>query len=304
MGSIIKNFGISEGQKKGGGLWIPEAIFNSDLPATEKILLAIIGNLNSCEECFAGNEYFSKKLNLSKVRCSEILTSLEKKGKISREFLYGKNGQIEKRIINLTEGGVFDIPKGGYSEYTKDNKYSYNNKHNNKTTTNNNKYIYEISESFDSEKSSSKGSEYQNIFNLLKTSNLKEITINNIMKLVEENSIPLVRISAVLEYGKEKNWNDGAIHEAIKEDWTLKTSFSERKFSDRKKTFERSSEKIKLEYVEGEKRLQLTADLIKNNKDLFNQIFSEKLKLHKNNKFLAHAESLVQLKKFLGVSGF
>ncbi|MGL4568878.1 MAG: hypothetical protein ACRCU6_10200 [Fusobacteriaceae bacterium] len=305
MGSIIKSFGVSEGQKRGGGLWIPEEIFSSDLSAIEKFFVAMIGHFSSYEECFASNEYFAEKLNLTSSRCSQIITSLEKKGIISRKFFYGKNGQIEKRVITLTSEnfseGVLNFQgegylenKGGYLENCEDNKYSYYNninKYNNKTTTNNIEYIYEISEK----------SEYQDIFNLLRTSALKISTINNIMKLVAENSIPLVRINTVLEYGKEKNWNDGAIYEAIKDGWILKSRSNNLKFSENtKKNLEKNSEKISFEYSEGEKKLKITADLINDHKDLFTNIFSEKLKLHNNNQFIAHAESLVELRKRVG----
>lgn len=294
-----------------GGLWISEDIFqNKKLTNTEKIFLAMIEHLSSCNECFATNEYFAGKLGLSPSRCSDILSSLERKGIISREFFYGKNGQIEKRVITLTYEGVFGFSgegtrdsEGGYSENTEDNKDSYNKEFNkeinNKTTTNNIKYIYENSEKSHSQQ--------DGIFQLLKISALKEITIKNIMRLVREKNIPTTRVEAVLIYAHEKKWDDGAVFKALKEDWTLKSNGSSNKASSsypQKTGSEKDSEKISLEYREGQRRTEITSNLIHDNRELFKRIFSEKLKIHNNNPFIAQGESIIELKRQINFSPY
>lgn len=311
MGLTFDKYEILQDKKENGsgGLWISEAIFqNKKLTNTEKLFIAMIDHLSSHNECFASNEYFGRKLNLSPSRCSDILSSLEKKGIISREFFYGKNGQIEKRVITLTYEGVFGFSgegtrdsEGGYSENTEDNKDSYNKEFNkeinNKTTNNNIEYIYGNSEKSHSPQ--------DGIFQLLKITDLKESTIKNILKLVRKKNIPTVRVEAVLLYAQEKNWDDGAVYKALKENWTLKSNFFSNNCSSNKTSSpypqkgdsKKNSQKVSLEYLEGQRRVEITSNLIHANRELFKSIFSEKLKLHNNNPFIAQGESIIELKR-------
>lgn len=75
--------------------------------------------------------------------------------------------------------------------------------------------------------------EYGAIFHILKNSCLKDSTVSNIMKIVEEKSLPSARIEAVLSHASENNWNDGAIYLAFKNEWILKEKgiFEKKKFN-------------------------------------------------------------------------
>ena len=82
------------------GVWVPKEIWlDNKLTWMEKLFLVEINSLDQSEKgCFASNKYFSSFFNLSKVRCSQIISSLVKKKFISREYqLLGK--EIKKRIL-------------------------------------------------------------------------------------------------------------------------------------------------------------------------------------------------------------
>lgn len=82
---------------------------------------------------------------------------------------------------------------------------------NNRTTTN---------------KKSSSSSEENSIEKIkikevLKNYNLSKITKNNIIKLYLKNLVTTDRIIRVFEVAKEKEWGDGAIYKALKENWNI-----------------------------------------------------------------------------------
>ncbi len=81
------------------GIWIPKEIWlNTKLTLQEKVFLVEIDSLDGKDGCYASNDHFSNFFNLSKNRCSEIITSLSKKGYISIDYIY-KEGtkQIRKK---------------------------------------------------------------------------------------------------------------------------------------------------------------------------------------------------------------
>lgn len=70
------------------GLWIPIEIFNDpDLTSMEKFLMAFIYNLDQSKEggtpCWASNKWFAEKLGVSQGRLKNILSDLNRKGKIT-----------------------------------------------------------------------------------------------------------------------------------------------------------------------------------------------------------------------------
>lgn len=134
------------------GIWIPEHILFCDkLSFQEKMLLPFIAFLDhEIHGCYASNTFFSEKLGISKSRCSEIISSLAKKGFVNIE-LEKKGKQITKRTVRLnfnfndsssglfgkqntpirdTEGGysksrrgVFEIPKHNKRDIIKEEEY-------------------------------------------------------------------------------------------------------------------------------------------------------------------------------------
>ena len=76
------------------GIWIPKEIWlSSELTLQEKVFLVEIDSLDNEEGCFAGNQYFSDFFGVSKVRVSEVINSLVKKGYITSKIIY-KEGII------------------------------------------------------------------------------------------------------------------------------------------------------------------------------------------------------------------
>ncbi len=69
------------------GIWIPNEVVNlTNIGTTQKFILSMIIALNQTDEgCYASNEYFSDKIQLTKGRVSEIITELHRKELVSYE---------------------------------------------------------------------------------------------------------------------------------------------------------------------------------------------------------------------------
>jgi hypothetical protein len=82
------------------GIWIPKEIWLLEkLKPTYRVFLAEIDSLDNGNGCWAKNEHFSELFGLSKNRCSEIISMLEKEG-----FLvvnYRKVNGEENRFLTL-----------------------------------------------------------------------------------------------------------------------------------------------------------------------------------------------------------
>lgn len=95
--------------RKFKGIWVPEHLwFYEGLTINEKVFYLEIDSLDNENGCFASNDYFSRFSGLSKSRCSEIITSLGKKGIIYSELTYKFKGgkrskEIDKRIIRVNQ---------------------------------------------------------------------------------------------------------------------------------------------------------------------------------------------------------
>lgn len=63
------------------GIWIPKEVWLSDdMTLQEKVFYVEVDSLNNELGCYANNEYFSRFFGISKVRVSEVINSLVKKG--------------------------------------------------------------------------------------------------------------------------------------------------------------------------------------------------------------------------------
>jgi len=86
------------------GIWIPKEIWlSTNLSIQEKVFLVEIDSLDNDNHCIATNKHFSNFFGLSMSRCSEVIKSLERKKYIQIDYLRGKNGAIEKRIIKVVD---------------------------------------------------------------------------------------------------------------------------------------------------------------------------------------------------------
>lgn len=80
------------------GIWIPKEIWLAeDLSTLEKVFLAEIDSLDGAEGCYASNDYFAEFFNLSKDRCSDVISSLQKKKRI--QVILNKIAQNKDRRI-------------------------------------------------------------------------------------------------------------------------------------------------------------------------------------------------------------
>ena len=115
-----------ENKREAKGIWIPMKIWEKeDLSLIEKVFLVEIFSLDNEEGCFASNEYFANFFKLSKIRCSQIISSLKEKGYITVKCIYdGKKGEKEfdKRIIKVNEIKYHGIEIKQTKEETKEVK--------------------------------------------------------------------------------------------------------------------------------------------------------------------------------------
>ena len=123
------------------GIWIPKEVWlDENLKWMEKLLLVEINSLDNEKGCFASNNYFAKFFKKTPGRISQLIKSLEKKGKISVEYIK-KGKEITGRVVRILNTPLFNKLKGG-SEKIKEgyliNDEGINTKSNN-TNINNTK---------------------------------------------------------------------------------------------------------------------------------------------------------------------
>lgn len=96
-----KGFDLDSYEHAFEGVWIEAGLwFNSDLSIPEKVLYALIRNLDTPEHgCYASNEYFARFFGLTETRISQMVKSLKDKGFIVIEGFTGR-----KRIIRAAKG--------------------------------------------------------------------------------------------------------------------------------------------------------------------------------------------------------
>lgn len=117
------------------GVWIPKDIWEEkNLTWMEKLFLVEIDSLDNDRGCYASNKYFAEFFNLSNSRCSQIISSLEKKGLININLIYKKDSKViqerQIKVFNKLKGGI-KYSKGGYLENYQDNNTYINNTNNN-----------------------------------------------------------------------------------------------------------------------------------------------------------------------------
>ena len=125
------------------GVWIPAEIWlDENLSVMEKLFLVEIDSLDNEEGCFASNKHFAKFFGMSKSRCSEIITSLTKKGLMTSEYIMEGNITSMRilRVVEKLNGGIRDSEGGirktrrGYSENTEHINTINNTNNKNKLT--------------------------------------------------------------------------------------------------------------------------------------------------------------------------
>jgi hypothetical protein len=86
-------------------------LYAKDINSVQKILIGLISGLSNIKGyCFATNDYFAEILDLSKVRVSQLITDLEKKGYLGRVIYRNDKQQVEKRILILIMDKDIPLP--------------------------------------------------------------------------------------------------------------------------------------------------------------------------------------------------
>lgn len=86
-------------------------LYAKDINAVQKILIGLISGLSNIKGyCFATNDYFADILDLSKVRVSQLITDLEKKGYLGRVIYRNEKQEVEKRILILIMDKEIPLP--------------------------------------------------------------------------------------------------------------------------------------------------------------------------------------------------
>lgn len=113
------------------GVWIPSYIWlDENLTTQEMLFLVEIDSLDISDKgCYASNKHFANFFGLTNGRCSQIISSLQEKEYISVSFIYGKNREIERRVIRVLKklNAPIKNSKEGYLENAKGSNTSFSN---------------------------------------------------------------------------------------------------------------------------------------------------------------------------------
>ncbi|MFY7938758.1 MAG: helix-turn-helix domain-containing protein [Flavobacterium sp.] len=86
-------------------------VIAKDISSTQKLLLGLISSLSNLKGyCFASNDYLAELLGISKIRVSQSISDLEKKGYLGRIIYRNDKKEIEQRILTLILDKNLDIP--------------------------------------------------------------------------------------------------------------------------------------------------------------------------------------------------
>lgn len=230
--------------------WVDNALVDRrDLNLYEKMLYI-------CLARHAGNnDYAFPKLA---TLCNELgvkdnrtvvkyIKSLEEKGLIEVEKRKGSSNLYYLNNVETSDVPTFNVPttsnegtvptsnvgRGSSMKCTPKNTNINNTNINNNTTTkldNLNKIDQEVEVSKKISSSSSlknldKDTLYQ-IKSALHSHGLTVPTCKNIMTLVEQGSVGLERIKLVLVTAQLKKWDDGAVYQALRDNWEIKAETS------------------------------------------------------------------------------
>ena len=101
MNKNKKNKGQDEEQDRAfEGIWISAEIWlSAELTMQEKLFLVEIKSLDNKKGCFASNQYFSEFFGISKVRVSEVISSLIFKGFLKSTISKSDGNERTLRVV-------------------------------------------------------------------------------------------------------------------------------------------------------------------------------------------------------------
>lgn len=186
---------------------------------------------------------------------------------------YNKKPQVENQLLENNIENKDVLPQVDFPQVENlivenqgllNKDYTNNRNTNNKTTTSQVKNT-KNSSSFLEKFSIGKEVEKEEINQKLISLSFSKMTRKNIIKLYSKNLVDKNRIFEVLEFSKDKNWGEGAVYSALKENWnTKKVENKETKQIEMRKANEEKEREKRLERAKEEEKIRKTNERIDN----------------------------------------
>ena len=186
---------------------------------------------------------------------------------------YNKKPQVENQLLENNIENKDVLPQVDFPQVENlivenqgllNKDYTNNRITNNKTTTSQVEKIKNSSSSLE-KFSIGKEVEKEEINQKLISLSFSKMTRKNIIKLYSKNLVDKNRIFEVLEFSKDKNWGEGAVYSALKENWnTKKVENKEAKQIEMRKANEEKEREKRLEREKEEEKIRKTNERIDN----------------------------------------
>ena len=186
---------------------------------------------------------------------------------------YNKKPQVENQLLENNIENKDVLPQVDFPQVENlivenqgllNKDYTNNRITNNKTTTSQVEKIKNSSSSLE-KFSIGKEVEKEEINQKLISLSFSKMTRKNIIKLYSKNLVDKNRIFEVLEFSKDKNWGEGAVYSALKENWnTKKVENKEAKQIEMRKANEEKEREKRLERAKEEEKIRKTNERIDN----------------------------------------
>lgn len=187
---------------------------------------------------------------------------------------YNKKPQVENQLLENNIENKDVLPQVDFPQVENlivENQGLLNKDYTNKRNTNKKTNTAEEdkntknSSSFLEKFSIGKEVEKEEINQKLISLSFSKMTRKNIIKLYSNNLVDKNRIFEVLEFSKDKNWGEGAVYSALKENWnTKKVENKETKQIEMRKANEEKEREKRLERAKEEEKIRKTNERIDN----------------------------------------
>ena len=187
---------------------------------------------------------------------------------------YNKKPQVENQLLENNIENKDVLPQVDFPQVENlivenqgllNKDYTNKRNTNKKTTTAEEDKNTKNSSSFLEKFSIGKEVEKEEINQKLISLSFSKETRKNIIKLYSKNLVDKNRIFEVLEFSKDKNWGEGAVYSALKENWnTKKVETKEAKQIEMRKANEEKEREKRLERAKEEEKIRKTNERIDN----------------------------------------
>lgn len=243
-------------KREKGWFWLDNAIVDrTDLNVYEKMLyMCMARHTGEKDYCFPALDTLCKELGIKDTRTVvKYIKSLEEKGLVEVKKVKGKSNRYYLNNVKLpttdvptynvpslnvptsdvttfdvpttpddTTPPTSDVPTSTHIRCTPKKTNIKKTKEKDITTTKKDIVNNIDLENYETEKSSS--SFFELVKNILDKSNISDRTKTNILALSKDTDLRPERVSKVLEVAKKKNWQEGAIYTALRDNWSIDDS--------------------------------------------------------------------------------